>query len=128
LFFFASDDLYFRHYLTKLVKPGGQIGIVVPGFYNEFQGDLPENVPEHLKGYWDSCMLYSWHSGEWWRRHLLKTGQLDIELVDNFPNKEGYQTYLEWERIIQYPQKIAEDDAGRDITFVRLVARRKESQ
>ena len=128
LFFFASDDLYFRHYLTKLVKPGCQIGIVVPGFYNEFQGDLPENVPEHLKGYWDSCMLYSWHSGEWWKRHLLKTGQLDIELVDNFPDKEGYQTYLEWERIIRYPQKIAEDDAGRDITFVRLVVRRKMTQ
>ena len=56
----------------------------------------------------------------------VKLGQLDIELVDNFPDKEGYQTYLEWEQIIQYPQKIAEDDAGRDITFVRLVARRKK--
>jgi cyclopropane fatty-acyl-phospholipid synthase-like methyltransferase len=30
-----------------------------------------------------------------------------------------------WERIIGYPEKIAEDDAGRTITFVRLVSRKK---
>jgi hypothetical protein len=40
----------------------------------------------------------------------------------------GYQTYLRWERINEYPQKIAKDDAGRTITFVRLLARRKQSQ
>jgi cyclopropane fatty-acyl-phospholipid synthase-like methyltransferase len=128
LFFFATDDLYLRHYLIKLLKPGGQLGIVVPGFYNEFEGDLPASMPEHLQGYWDSCMLYTWHSAQWWERHLLKTKQVDIELVDNFPDKEGYQTYLEWERIIRYNEKIAADDGGRNITFSRLVSRRKMSK
>jgi hypothetical protein len=47
---------------------------------------------------------------------------VDVLLADNFPDNEGYQTYLRWERIIQYPEKLAEDDAGRNITFVRLVA------
>ncbi len=48
----------------------------------------------------------------------------DVLLADNFPDGEGYQTYLRWERIIGYPEKIAEDDAGQNITFVRLVARK----
>ncbi|UCE10973.1 MAG: class I SAM-dependent methyltransferase [Candidatus Thorarchaeota archaeon] len=127
LFFFATDDVFLPNYLVGLVKPGGQFGIVVPGFYKEFEGDLPKDLPEHLKQYWISCMLYSWHSGDWWKRHWLKTDQVEIELVDNFPDKEGFRTYLDWERIIGYKEKIAEDDAGRNITFVRLVARRNKN-
>jgi SAM-dependent methyltransferase len=124
LFFFATEDLYLRSRLINLVKLGGQFGIVVPGFYHDFSGDLPANLPEHLKPYWDSCILCSWHSAEWWRRHWLKTNQVEVSLADNFPGNEGYQTYLRWEKIIQYPEKLAEDDAGRNITFVRLMARR----
>jgi SAM-dependent methyltransferase len=125
LWYFATEELYLRRYLIKSVKPGGQFGIVLPGFYHEFEGELPANLPEHLKPYWDSCALCAWHSAEWWRRHWLKTNQVEVTLADNFPDNEGYQTYLRWERIIQYEEKIAEDDAGRNITFVRLVARKK---
>ncbi|MFW9919178.1 MAG: SAM-dependent methyltransferase [Candidatus Thorarchaeota archaeon] len=124
LFFFATDDIYLRHHLLPRVKIGGQIGSVVPGFYHEFEGDVPDCIPEHLRRYWESCMLYTWHSAEWWRKHWLKTSSVEIELADNFPDMEGYQTYLEWERIIGYPQKIAEEDAGRNITFSRLVVQR----
>jgi len=125
LWYFASEDLYLRYRLVDFVKPGGQFGIVLPGFYKDFEGDLPDNLPEHLKPYWASCALCAWHSADWWRRHWHKTEQVDILLADNFPDNEGYQTYLRWERIIQYPEKLAEDDNGRNITFVRLVARRK---
>ncbi len=124
LFFFATDDVYLKHHLIPRVKIGGQIGSVVPGFYNEFDGDIPDCLPNHLKQYWESCMLYTWHSADWWRKHWLKTSSVEVEIADSFPDNEGYQTYLEWERIIGYPQKIAEDDAGRDITFARLVVRR----
>ena len=125
LFFFATDDIYLKHHLIPRVKPGGQIGSVVPGFYTEFDGTPPDDIPEHLKQYWESCMLYAWHSAEWWKRHWLKTEEVDVECCDNFDNKEGFQTYLDWERIIGYPQKIAEDDAGRNITFSRVVVRRR---
>ena len=37
---FGTDDLYLD-YLHKFVKPGGQIGIVVPGFMEELNGPLP---------------------------------------------------------------------------------------
>ncbi|MGY5853323.1 MAG: methyltransferase domain-containing protein [Candidatus Thorarchaeota archaeon] len=124
LFHFATDDIYLRHHLIPRVKSGRQIGSVVPGFYTEFEGNLPDEMPEHLKQYWESCALYTWHSAEWWERHWLKTNLVEIEIADNFPEKEGYQTYLDWERIIGYPQKIAEDDKGRNITFSRLVVRK----
>jgi len=123
--FFATEDVYLGWYLVPLVRPGGQFGVVLPGFYQELAPDYPANVPDHLKPYWDSCMLNAWHSAEWWRQHWLKTNQVDVLLADNFPDGEGYQTYLRWERIIRYKHKLAEDDAGRNITFVRLVARRK---
>ncbi|MFX1368411.1 MAG: SAM-dependent methyltransferase [Promethearchaeota archaeon] len=126
LFFFGTDDVYLKHHLIPRVKCGGQIGSVVPGFYTEFAGLPPQDVPEHLKQYWESCMLYTWHSALWWKKHWLKTSQVKIETADDFPGKEGYQTYLEWERIIGYPQKIAEDDKGRNITFARLVVRREK--
>ena len=126
LFFFATDDIYLKHHLIPRVKIGGQIGSVVPGFFAEYEGSPPADIPDHLKRYWESCMLYTWHSAAWWKRHWLKTEQVEIEVADNFPKKEGYQTYLEWERIIGYPQKIAEDDEGRNITFSRLVVRRQK--
>lgn len=128
LWYFATSDTYLGWYLVPLVKPGGEIGAVVPGFYAEIAPDYPHNVPDHLKPYWVSCCLSAWHSAAWWRQHLLKTNQVEVLLADNFADDEGYQTYLRWERIIEYPQKIAEDDAGRHITFVRLLARRKQAQ
>jgi hypothetical protein len=128
LWYFATSDTYLSWYLIPLVKPGGEIGVVVPGFYKEIATDYPDNVPDHLKPYWDSCCLSAWHSAEWWRQHFLKTNQVEMLLADNFADDEGYQTYLRWERIIEYPEKIAEDDAGRTITFVRLLARRKQPQ
>jgi SAM-dependent methyltransferase len=48
LWYFASEDLYLRYRLVNLVKPDGQFGIVLPGFYKDFEGDLPEALPEHL--------------------------------------------------------------------------------
>ncbi len=123
--FFATEEMYLGWHLVRLVRPGGQFGVVLPGFYQELSEDYPANVPEYLKRYWDSCMLNAWHSAEWWRNHWLKTNQVDVLLADTYPDEEGYQTYLRWERVIEYPQKLAEDDAGRNITFVRLVARKK---
>lgn len=123
--FFATEDIYLGWHLTRLVKPGGEFGVVLPGFYTELADDYPNNIPDCLKPYWDSCMLNTWHSAAWWRNHWLKTNQVEVLLADNFPDEEGYQTYLRWEQVMEYPNKVAEDDAGRNITFMRLIARKK---
>jgi cyclopropane fatty-acyl-phospholipid synthase-like methyltransferase len=41
--YFGTDDLYLD-YLHRFVKPGGQIGITVPGFMRELQGQLPKHI------------------------------------------------------------------------------------
>ncbi len=121
LYFYATDDMYLRHHLLRLVKSGGQIGVVLPGFYHEFG----ENIPEHLRPYWDSCTLYGWHSADWWRWHFEKTGLVEVELADTFPDREGYEIYRRWDQVMRYDVLLTEIDQGQNITFVRLVARRK---
>lgn len=123
--YFATDDLYLKWNLVRLVKPAGQYGVVVPGFYTEIGRDYPNNVPEYLQQHWERGTLIGWHTAEWWREHWLKTGTVDVVLADAFPDGEGYATYLRWERIMRYERKVAEDDGGRNVTFVRLVASRK---
>ena len=57
--YFGTDDLYLG-YINRFLKPGGQIGIVVPGLCSEFGAD----VPDALGPYWD-WEFYSLHSPAW---------------------------------------------------------------
>lgn len=119
--FFATGEYYITNHLAKLVKPGGQFGIVVPGIYREFEGD----VPDYLTKLW-SPEFYSWHSPEWWRRHWSRTGLVDVELSDTFLDGEGYRIFETWEKIVGNTENnLVQTDGGRNITFVRMVARKK---
>jgi cyclopropane fatty-acyl-phospholipid synthase-like methyltransferase len=126
--YFGTDDLYLG-YIAKFLKPGGQLGIVVPGTLEE----LSQVPPPHLAPYWvwDFC---SFHSPDWWRRHWQKTGLLDMQIADMQP--DGWKLWLEWNEIREQagPQKLAElvrreaemlrVDDGRTLGFVRVIARR----
>lgn len=128
--YFGTDDLYID-YFAKFVKPGGQIGIVVPGLQHEFQGGLPE----HLAPYWvwDYC---SFHSPAWWRQHWEKTGRgvqstpVEVTYADFIP--DGWREWLLWGQVCAeagYPSdakemEMLEVDEGRYLGFTRVVARR----
>jgi cyclopropane fatty-acyl-phospholipid synthase-like methyltransferase len=71
--YYGTDDLYFPCTFAKLVKPGGQFGIVCPGFSREFENGCPDN----LKEYWTDDM-YSFHSPSWWRNLWKKAGLAEI--------------------------------------------------
>jgi len=125
--YFGTDDLYLGWYYSRLVKPGGQIGIVVPGLVREFD----DGLPDHLKPFWD-WELWSFHSPDWWRAHWEKSGKVAVEHSDMLP--EGWQQWLLWEEV-KHSQGISpvDDleeaemlrvDAGRNLGFVRMVARR----
>jgi len=117
--FFGTDDYYLHEHLVKLVRPGGQTGMVVPGILKELDGPLPE----HLLPYWEPD-FYSWHSPDWWRDHWLHTGLVDVEVADAFEDGEGYHIFRRFEQAIQGGDKMISIDAGRHITFVRTVVRR----
>lgn len=135
--YFGTDDLYLGRYFAPLVRPGGQIGVVVPGLVREFEG----SPPAHLASFWArEWEFWSFHSPEWWRRHWAKTGLVDVEVADLIP--EGWQYWLHWDEgsleLGSVPEQFAADlpawieamrtDSGRNLGFSRVVSRRKLNQ
>ncbi len=88
--YFGTDDLYLGT-IIKFLKPGGRIGIVVPGLSREITA-----VPANIKPWWewDFCCF---HSPLWWRQHWAKTGLVEVETSDWMA--DGHALWLEWSRI-----------------------------
>ena len=112
-----------------MVKPGGQIGIVVPGLTKE----LLESPPKHLEPYWE-WEFCSFHSPGWWRAHWEKSGQVEVILADLLPR--GHEHWLTWNELwIEHGNgpnegavreaEMLRADAGQYLGFARVVARRK---
>ena len=125
--YFGTDDLYLESHMARLVKPGGQMGIVVPGLVEELNSDQP---PEHLWPYWEPA-LFSLHSPAWWRRHWERSGLVTVELSDLVP--DGWKHWMVsdrlWSERLGKPSDEAEMlavDGGRILGLTRMVARRNE--
>ena len=127
--YFGTDDLYLD-YLHTFVKPGGQIGIVVPGFMQALDGPLPA----HLLPFWaQEC--WSWHTLAWWERHWERTGLVVIEAAETMP--DGHDVWLQWKRArlaagddgesLETDVKVLEADRGDFMGFIKVVARRPAS-
>jgi cyclopropane fatty-acyl-phospholipid synthase-like methyltransferase len=126
--YFGTDDLYLG-YISSFLKPGGRLGIVVPGTLEE----LSEVPPPHLAQCWDWDFC-SFHSPGWWRRHWQKTGLMEIETADTLT--DGWKQWLEWNELCaqfgeQNRAPLARREAemlrlddGRTFGFTRLIARR----
>jgi len=118
--YFGTDDLYLN-YLAQFVKPGGQMGIVGAGLIDE----MPTQVPEHLREFWTQD-LWALHSVAWWRRHWERTGLVTIEYAETMA--DGWKLWSAWHhRVAPFNAteiKAVEEDAGRHLCYIRLVARR----
>lgn len=132
--YFGTDDLYLGSHFAPLVKPGCQIGIVVPGLAREFERE----PPEHLAPHWaESPDFWSFHSPNWWRRHWEKTGLVDVETADLVP--DGWRHWVQWDEASLelgfVPEKFVARlpawietmrvDAGNNVGFARVLARRR---
>ena len=119
--YFGSDDLYLN-YLAQFVKPDCPIGIAGAGLVREVEGELPQ----HLRAWWAQG-FWAFHSATWWRRHWERTGIARVELAETMP--DGWRLWLDWHRAIAPDNateiKAVEDDAGRFLGYVRVVARRR---
>ncbi len=123
--YFGTDDLYLGYYFARLVKPGGQIGIIMPGLIQEFDAGLPV----HLQPYWE-WEFASFHSPAWWQKHWERSGQVKVERADSLP--DGWRHWLLWlevcaeagARTDEREAEMLRVDAGRNLGFTRLVARR----
>ncbi|GAB3814867.1 SAM-dependent methyltransferase [Kribbella italica] len=121
--YFGTDDLYLG-YLTRFLKPGGRLGISLPGSIDE-----PETLPPpHLASYWkwDFC---AWHSPAWWRHHWEKTGLVTVELADRLPH--SWHDWLQWNDACDLDAgtpgreeaQMLRADNGRTLGLTRVIAR-----
>ncbi len=134
--YFGTDDLYLG-YLTRFVRPGGQLGVVVPGLVQPLP---PTGPPPHLAepqangtAFWeDECA--SFHTADWWRALWSGANRVEVEIADSM--ERGWEHWRDFERALEAAGKNAfpsvaealERDAGRFLTFVRLVARRTDRE
>lgn len=124
--YFGTDEMYLG-YITRYLKPRGQIGIVVPGLRYEFGSE----IPDYLQPYWE-WEFYSFHSSEWWQRHWEKTEHVKVSLADMI--EDGWEHWMMWMQIVfdregkDYARKeidMLQEDAGRNLGFTRVVAQRE---
>ncbi|MFD3498295.1 SAM-dependent methyltransferase [Streptomyces sp. NPDC058676] len=129
--YFGTDDLYLPT-LTRLLKPGGRIGVVVPALREEPEGTEP---PEHLKPFWDPG-FWAFHTPAWWRRHWTRSGTVEVETADWL--EDGWKDWLLWSEVCaeespsEFMAGMAREsvellhaDEGRALGFARVVGRRR---
>ncbi|MBV8830832.1 MAG: class I SAM-dependent methyltransferase [Acidobacteriaceae bacterium] len=121
--YFGTDDLYLS-YLARFLRPGGYLGIAGAGLTREFEGA----IPEHLRNWWtpDLCCL---HSADWWRRQWDRSGTVDLQFADSMQG--GWALWLDWLSLVAPENQVEIDaieaDRGANLTYVRVLARRKEN-
>lgn len=110
--YFGTDDLYLSK-LVRLLKPGGQIGIVNAGVVREVDR-LPDEWPD------DFC---AFHTAEWWKAHWERSRAVTVEVAESLP--DGRALWLQWHQIIgATDDEYLTSPAGENLTFQRIVARR----
>ena len=131
--YFGTDELYIS-YLSRFVRPGGKIGIAVPGLMQEYEGGIPEHLTRkqsHGSDFWeDDCI--SFKTVEWWHALWERSNRVEVVAADALP--DGWKYWRDFEIILEEagknkfpsPAEALEWDGGRYIGFVRLVGIRKE--
>ncbi len=130
--YYGTDDLYLS-YFQKFVKPGGQIGIVVPGWLKYFGAVVPKHLTKKRKNstsFWvDECWCF--HTSAWWRNHWERMSSITVETADVL--KDGWKDWLQYENacneagtlIFPSEAEVLKADAGRYFALIRVIGRRK---
>jgi SAM-dependent methyltransferase len=130
--YYGTDDLYLS-YFHKFLRPGGQIGIVVPGLVRDFNGPVPEHLTRPRKSagpLWvDECWCF--HTADWWQRHWEKLSVIENVTTEPMPN--GVKDWIQYEKAcdeagtLMFPSEAEtlEADGGRYLALIRVVGRRK---
>jgi len=126
--YFGTDDLYLG-YVTRFLKPGGTIGIVVPGLTRAFEHGVPAHLAEpqaNGKRFWESeCACF--HTAEWWAQHWRGSGRVRVEVADTLP--EGWRHWRDFEQALEmsglgiFPSdaEALDRDQGNYVGLVRAV-------
>lgn len=127
--YFGTDDLYLS-YLSRFLRPGGTVGVVMPGLLEDV-----DEVPEHLQPYWEPG-FWSFHSASWWHRLWSRSGSVSV--LDADVLKDGWRDWALWNEacaelsdndfVRDFGGREAQMlhlDGGRTFGFVRVVGQRR---
>jgi cyclopropane fatty-acyl-phospholipid synthase-like methyltransferase len=132
--YFGTDVLYLG-YLSRFVRPGGMMGVVVPGLMQPI-----ETVPEHLakpqpngKAFWEE-ECWSFQTADWWRTLWSRSSRVGNVQVDTLA--DGWRHWRDFEQALEatgksvFPSDVhaLEADQGAYIGFVRALAQRTEAE
>lgn len=130
--YYGTDDLYLS-YIVKFLRTGGRIGIVVPGLMRDFDADVPQHLTRGRADgstFWtEDC--WTFHTCEWWRRLWDRSSLVDVEVADVL--EDGWRFWAQSDRAFEaagtnmFPSEapVLEEDRGRYMGFVRMIARKK---
>jgi len=121
--YFGTEDDYLDKHCAKLLKPSGQIGIVVPGLSSELK---PGEIPKGLETYWEDD-FNTLHSAGWWKTLWDNSSTIHTDYCEKMP--EGKEIWYEsiWqhgEHSSEYDRKILEADKTDALTMVMLLGKK----
>lgn len=123
--YFGTADGYLA-YLTKFLKPGGQLGIATPAMKTEIRelGRIPAHIKQCVG--WEAI---AWHTAEWWRFQWAITELVDVTSARL--QESGWQDWLLWAQVCaehtgQPSSTIAmlTADQGEYLSFALVTARK----
>ncbi len=132
--YFGTDELYLA-YLSRFLRPKGQIGIVVPGLMQPFEVEIPSHLMQKQSNghrFWeDDCI--SFKTAAWWRELWERSNRVEVSLVDT--QKDGWRYWRDFEidlvktgkNIFPSDDEVLHADQGRYLGFVRAVGMRREN-
>ncbi len=125
--YLGTNDLYLN-YLAGFVRPGGAIGVVVPGLTRPLDQGVPTHLLEpqqHGKAFWqDDCACF--HTADWWRERWAHMRAVSGVTTDMLP--DGWRHWRDFDRALELAGKnlfpsdaeALERDQGQTIGFVRV--------
>lgn len=124
--YFGTDAHSLEFHILRLLKRGGQIGIVSPASPKE----VPIPLPKHLGEEW-----YWLNSVNWWRRHWERYPDIELQIAEELT--EGWDLWVRWHRFLEAygsrnrPEEAPEydvlvADGGEYLGFIRMLGRRRK--
>ena len=121
--YFGLDKAYLGKHLLPLVKPGGDLLLVVPGFHRDVHAD----IPKELLLTWSAEDLDTIHDADYWRDVISATDGVEIIAIEEMESNENC-----WEDWLATDNEYAVMDrapmnagAGKYMNFVAIALKKK---